>query len=483
LPRSARARSKPSDSLPKAATGIAGLDEITHGGVPRGRTTLVAGGPGCGKTLLGIEFLVRGAIDFGEPGALIAFEETADELTQNVRSLGYRLESLVAKKQLHIDYVRVERSEIDETGDYDLEGLFVRLAHAIDSIGAKRLVLDTLEVLFAGLTDHALLRAELRRLFHWLKERGITAIVTAESGPRGELSRHGIEEYVSDCVISLDHRVAQQLSTRRLRVVKYRGSAHGANEYPFLIDEGGLVVFPITSLGLEYGAPSGHVSTGVAGLDAALDGRGFLRGSSVLVTGTAGTGKTSVAAGFVNAACARGERALYFSMEESPEQIVRNMRSIGLNLERWRKRGLLRLQSSRPTLQGLENHLATVYRATTEFDPRVVVMDPLTGLGAVGSDREVTAVITRLLDFLKSRQITTLFTTLASVQTDPEHSDVGVSSWMDTWLLLRTLESAGLRRRALYVVKSRGMRHSDGIHELRFGAGGLRIEPASVVPA
>jgi circadian clock protein KaiC len=482
LPRSARPRSKAPDSLPKAKTGIAGLDEITYGGLPRGRTTLVAGGPGCGKTLLGAEFLVRGALEFGEPGAFVAFEETPEELTQNVSSLGYRLDSLVAAKKLHIDYVRVERSEIEETGDYDLEGLFVRLAHAIDSIGAKRLVLDTLEVLFAGLTDHALLRAELRRLFHWLKERGITAIVTAESGQHGELSRHGIEEYVSDCVISLDHRVSQQLSTRRLRVVKYRGSQHGANEYPFLIDDGGLVVFPITSMGLDYGAPTGHVPTGVEGLDAALDGRGFLRGSSVLVTGTAGTGKTSLAAGFVNAACARGERCLYFSMEESPDQIVRNMRSIGLNLERWRKRGLLRVQSARPTLYGLENHLAAVYRATTEFAPHAVVMDPLTGLGAVGSDREVTAVITRLLDFLKSKQITSLFTTLASVQADPEHSDVGVSSWMDAWLLMRTLESAGVRRRALYVIKARGMRHSDSIHELHFTTRGLRIEPAAVVP-
>jgi circadian clock protein KaiC len=307
--------------------------------------------------------------------------------------------------------------------------------------------------------------------------------VTAESGPEGALSRNGIEEYVSDCVISLDHRISQQISTRRLRIVKYRGSSHGANEYPFLIDNGGLVVFPITSLGLDYGAPSGHVPTGILGLDAALDGRGFYRGSSVLVTGTAGTGKTSLAAGFANAACARGERCLYFSMEESPDQIVRNMRSIGLNLAQWRKRGLLQLHSARPTLHGLETHLATVYRAVSLFKPQIVIIDPLTGLSSVGSDREVTAVITRLLDFLKAKQITALFTTLVSMQADPEHSEVGVSSWMDSWVLLRTLESAGIRRRALYVIKSRGMSHSDQIHELQFTSRGLRILPGSAVRA
>jgi circadian clock protein KaiC len=487
LPRRARA-SRPDSTahqaasgLKKVPTGIAGLDEITLGGLPFGRTTLVTGGPGCGKTLLGMEFLVQGARQFNEPGAFIAFEETAQELTENMRSVGYGLEPLVKAKKLALDYIRIERSEIEETGDYDLEGLFVRLEYAIDSIGAKRLVLDTLEVLFAGLQDHGILRAELRRLFRWLKDRQVTAIVTAESGPDGKLSRHGIEEYVSDCVIALDHRISQQISTRRLRIVKYRGSSHGANEYPFLIDDGGLVVFPITSLGLDYGAPGGYIPSGVTGLDAALDGHGFFRGSSVLVTGTAGTGKTSVASQFANAACARGERCLYFSMEESAEQIVRNMRSIGLNLERWRERGLLQINSSRPTLHGLETHLASVYRAVSLFDPKVVIMDPLTGLSSVGSDREVTAVITRLLDFLKARQITALFTTLVSMQSDPEHSEVGVSSWMDTWLLLRTLESAGTRRRALYVIKSRGMSHSDQIHELKFTSRGIRILPGSAV--
>jgi circadian clock protein KaiC len=482
LVRQKRTPSSNPPGLAKAATGIAGLDEITLGGIPRGRTTLVTGGPGCGKTLLGMDFLVYGA-NHGEPGAFIAFEETTQELTDNVRSVGYDLDALVRSRRIVLDHVRIERSEIEETGDYDLEGLFVRLAHLAQSIGARRMVLDTLEVLFAGLTDHGILRAELRRLFRWLKDRGITAIVTAEAAAGGALSRHGIEEYVSDCVIALDHRISQQISTRRLRVVKYRGSAHGDNEYPFLIGSGGLIVFPITSLGLEYGAATGRIPTGIPGLDKLLDGRGFRRGSTVLVTGTAGTGKSSIAVGFVDAACARGERCLYFSMEESPDQIVRNMRSIGIKLERWRRAGRLRILSSRPTLYGLENHLATVYAAVNEFNPSVVVMDPLTSLTSVGTDIEVTAVITRLIDFLKAKQITALFTTLASDKVDPEHSEVGVSSWMDTWLVVRSVEMQGRRRRALYVIKSRGMKHSDGIHELKFTSHGISVLAMAGAPS
>ncbi len=474
MARKKRTRSGAPATLPKAATGIAGLDEITFGGIPRGRTTLVTGGAGCGKTLLGVEFLVHGA-EMGEPGVFVAFEETTQELTDNVRSLGYDLNALIRARRITLDYVRIERSEIEETGDYDLEGLFVRLEHMLESIGAKRLVLDTLEVLFAGLSDHTILRAELRRLFRWLKDRGVTAIVTAEAGPQGMLSRHGIEEYVSDCVIALDHRINLQISTRRLRVVKYRGSSHGANEYPFLIGEGGLVVFPITSLGLDYAAPSGRIPAGVPGLDAVLDGHGFMRGSSILVTGTAGTGKSSIAAGFVDAACARGERCLYFSMEESPDQIVRNMGSIGLKLERWRKADKLRLLSSRPTVYGLENHLAAVYKAVKDFQPSVVIMDPLTSLISVGTDAEVTAVLTRLIDFLKAQRITGLYTTLASHRVDPEHSEVGVSSWMDTWIVVRSLEWQGARRRALYVIKARGMKHSDGIHEVKFTSRGISV--------
>lgn len=469
-------------ALPKAPTGISGFDEVTGGGLPKGRTSLLVGGPGCGKTLFGLSFLVAGARLFDEPGVFIAFEETADELAENVRSLGYTLDALVADKKLAIDHVRVERSEIEETGDYDLEGLFVRLAHAIDSVGARRVVIDTLEVLFAGLKDHAVLRAEMRRLFRWLKERGVTSIVTAERGPRGEMTRHGLEEYVSDCVILLDHRVDHQVSTRRLRVVKYRGTRHGANEYPFLIDADGLAVFPITSLGLDYSVSSDRVPTGIAGLDEMLGHRGFYRGSSVLVSGTPGTGKSTLAATFVDAACSRGEHALYLSMEESGDQIVRNMRSIGIDLDRWRKSGLLRIVASRPTLHGLETHLATMLKAIRDVEPSVVVLDPITNFGAVGSDLEVTAALTRLLDFLKARQITGFFTALTSERLLNEASSAGVSSWMDTWILLQTLESEGARRRGLFVIKSRGMAHSDSIHEFRFTSHGIRLGPPTREP-
>jgi circadian clock protein KaiC len=459
-----------SPRLSKAATGIAGLDEITGGGLPRGRATLVVGGPGCGKTLLAMEFLVCGALRYDEPGVFVAFEETVTELTENVRSLGYELDELTADKRLIVDHVRVERAEIEETGEYDLEGLFVRLGYAIDAVGAKRLALDTLEVLFAGLDDHTLIRAELRRLFRWLKERSITAVVTAERGPGDGMTRHGIEEYVADCVITLDHRVDQQVSTRRLRVVKYRGSAHGENEYPFLIDVGGFAVFPITSASLDYPAPAEHVSAGFADLDAALDGRGFYRGSSTLVSGTAGTGKTSIAAAFASAACARGERCLYYSMEESADQIARDMATVGIEIQRWRERGLLQLHCSRPTLHGLEQHLARFLAKVLEFEPAVVVIDPITNLGAVGSTHEVMAALTRILDALKSRGITGLFTSLGD---DPGHS--GISSWMDVWIALRMVEGGGLRRRQLSVIKARGMAHSEATHRLRFSSSGLQL--------
>ena len=378
-------RTSTNRSLPKAPTGIQGLDELTRGGLPRGRPTLVCGSAGCGKTVLGIEFLVRGATQFDEPGVLMAFEETAEELTENVRSLGFDLDELVRQKKLALDYVRIERSEIEETGEYDLEGLFVRLGHAIDSIGAKRVVLDTIEALFAGLSNTAILRAELRRLFRWLKQKGVTAIITGERG-EGTLTRHGLEEYVSDCVIVLDHRITEQISTRRLRIVKYRGSLHGSDECPFLIDENGLSVLPVTSLGLRHAASNERISSGVARLDAMLGGGGYYRGTSVLVSGTAGTGKTSLAAHFVDAACRRDERVLYMAFEESEGQFVRNMRSIGFDMEPWVQRGLLRFEAARPTLYGLEMHLATMHKQIVEFQPRVVIIDPLTNFTSVGTD-------------------------------------------------------------------------------------------------
>jgi circadian clock protein KaiC len=468
-------------SLPKAATGITGLDEVTGGGLPRGRPTLVSGRAGCGKTLLGVEFLVRGATRFGEPGVFMAFEETAEELAQNVRSLGFDLDQLVARKQLLIDYVRVERSEIEETGEYDLEGLFIRLGHSIDTIGAKRVVLDTVETLFTGLSNTAVLRSELRRLFRWLKDRGVTAVITGERGD-GTLTRHGLEEYVSDCVIVLDHRVTEQLSTRRLRVVKYRGSVHGTNEYPFLIDEDGISVLPITSLGLKHEVSAERVSTGVPRLDAMLGGAGVYRGSSVLISGTAGCGKTSLAAHFADAACRRGERCLYFAFEESESQIVRNMRSIGIDLLPWLKQGVLRLHARRPTAFGLETHLASLHKLVNEFEPRIVIMDPITTFLKAGTHAEAEGMLMRLIDFLKARQVTAIFTSLTLGGGAQEETEVGISSLTDTWLLLRDIELGGERNRAMYVLKSRGMAHSNQIREFLLTDHGVELRDVYVGP-
>ena len=461
-------------SLPKTPTGIQGLDEITGGGFPRGRPTLICGSAGAGKTLLAMEFLVCGAIEYAEPGVFMAFEETASELAQNVRSLGFDLDELARQRKLLVDYVRIERSEIDETGDYDLEGLFIRLGAAIDSIGAKRVVLDTIENLFAGLQNEGILRAELRRLFRWLKDRGVSAIITAERG-EGALTRHGLEEYVSDCVILLDHRVVDQVSTRRLRVVKYRGTAHGTNEYPFLIDEGGFSVLPVTSLGLQHAVSEERISSGVPRLDTMLGGEGFYRGTTILVSGTAGTGKTSLAAHFVDAACRRGERSLYFSFEESPGQLIRNMRSIGLNLEQWSKKNLLQFHSSRATLYGLEMHLAIIHKIVHEFEPKVVVLDPVGSLIQAGNRRDAHTMLIRLIDFLKQQGITAFLTNLTSGGEALERTDVEISSIVDTWLFTRDIELGGERNRALYVLKSRGMAHSNQLREFLLTPDGVDL--------
>jgi len=468
-------------SLPKAPTGIQGLDEITSGGFPRGRPTLVCGSAGCGKTLLAMEFLVRGAMEFQEPGVFMAFEENAEELTQNVRSLGFDLDQLVKKKKLVLDFVRVERSEIDETGDYDLEGLFIRLGSAIDAIGAKRVALDTIETLFSGLQNEGILRAELRRLFRWLKDKGVTAVITGERG-EGALTRRGLEEYVSDCVILLDHRVAEQISSRRLRIVKYRGTTHGTNEYPFLISETGFSVLPVTSLGLKYKVSDERISSGIARLDSMLGGEGFYRGSTILVSGTAGSGKTSLAAQFVDAACRRGERCLYFSFEESPDQLIRNMRSIGMNLGNWVKKGLLQFHSNRATFYGLEAHLATIHRLVEEFTPPVVVLDPIGSLIQAGNLRDANIMLMRLIDFLKMRETTTFFTNLTSSGEALEKTDVGISSLVDSWLLVRDIELGGERNRALYVLKSRGMAHSNQIREFLLTDHGVDLLDAYVGP-
>jgi circadian clock protein KaiC len=471
----------PAVSLPRCPSGIQGLDEITGGGLPRGRPTLVCGSAGCGKTLLAAEFLVRGAVQFGEPGVLMAFEETEAELQANVASLGFDLAALVRRKKILLDYVHIERSEVQESGEYDLEGLFVRLNHAIDSIGAKRVVLDTLEVLFASLPNEGILRSELRRLFRWLKDKGVTAVITAERG-REQLTRHGLEEYVSDCVILLDHRVTDQIATRNLRVVKYRGALHGTNEFPFLIGDEGISVLPITSLGLNHKISTERIPTGIPRLDAMLGGRGFFRGSSILLTGTPGTGKTIVAANFAQAACRRGERTLFFSFEESPNQIIRNMQSIGLRLDPLVKRGLLRFHAARPSLYGLEMHLATMFKEIVTFQPQVVIIDPITSLMDAGTDSECRGMVTRLVDYLKAGQVTTLFTSLTQGGHALQQSEAAMSSLMDSWLLLQDLEGNGERNRVLYVLKARGMAHSNQVREFLISNRGIDLVDAYIGP-
>lgn len=470
------------NGIAKVLTGITGLDQITEGGLPQGRPTLVCGTAGCGKTVLAMEFLVRGATEFDEPGVFLAFEETARDLSQNVASMGFDLAALSAGKKLIVDHVHIEPGEIEESGEYDLEGLFIRLGSAIDSIQAKRVVLDTIESLFSGFNNTTILRSELRRLFRWLKEKKVTAVITAETGD-GKLTRHGIEEYVADCVIVLDHRVEDQTSIRRLRVTKYRGSTHGTNEFPFLIGRTGLSLLPLSSLKLDHTAPSQRVSSGVPRLDAMLGGKGFFRGTSVLVSGGAGTGKSSLAAHFVQAACQRGERALYLASEQSPDEVVRNMRSIGIDLEPWIKHDLLRFYAARPGSFGLEKHLVTIHEQTTNFNPKVAVIDPITNFASVGSYAEVKSMVTRLIDMFKARQITGMFTSLTPGDSPPELSEVGVSSQIDTWLLLRNLECNGERNRGLYVLKSRGMAHSNQIREFVLTDHGVQLLDVYVGPS
>jgi len=461
-------------ALAKTPTGISGFDEITRGGLPKGRPALICGGAGCGKTLFSVEFLVRGAREFNEPGVLLAFEETPEELARNVASLGFDLNQLIRQKKMVVDYVHIERSEIQETGEFDLEGLFIRLSHAINSIGAKRVVLDTLEALFAGLPNEMILRAELRRLFRWLKDKGVTAVITAERGA-GALTRYGLEEYVADCVVLLDNRVIDQATTRRLRVIKYRGSVHGSDEYPFLIGERGISVLPITSLGLTHEATGQRISSGIARLDTMLGGKGLYRGSSVLVSGSAGSGKSTLAAKFVEASCERGERALYFAFEESPAQIMRNMRSVGIDLAPQVNKGLLKFHATRPTYQGLEMHLVSIHDTVKAFQPKVVVFDPLTNLIEVGSQREVKSMLTRLIDFLKMQQITAMFTSLTAGGANQDQTEIGISSLMDTWLVVRNLEGGGERKRALYVLKGRGLAHSNQVREFVISSKGLDL--------
>ena len=464
-------KAKTLSPVSKVATGIAGLDEITFGGLPQGRPTLICGGAGCGKTLFGIEFLVRGAQQYGEPGVCLTFEETAHDLTLNVASLGFDLARLQAEKKLAIDHVYVDKSEIAETGEYDLEALFIRLGSAIDSVGAKRVLLDTPEALFAGLSDTGVLRSELRRLFAWLKHKGVTAIITEEKGER-TLTRHGLEEYISDCVILLDHRLQDNAVTRRLRVLKYRGSRHGTNEYPFLIDERGISVLPVTSLALTHDAPNDRISTGIPDLDEMFGGEGFYRGSSILVTGAAGSGKSSMGAHFVDAACRRGERAMFFSFEESAPQLIRNMRSIGLDLNRWIKKGLLQLEAARPSSFGLEMHLVRMHHLLARYRPDVVVIDPISALLPGGSQHDVRNLVLRIVDFLKHTRATGFYTALNE---GTEETTVAISSLVDSWILLRSVEVQAERNRVLYVLKSRGMSHSNQVREFLLTDAGVKL--------
>ena len=468
-------------ALEKSPTGIEGLDEITGGGLPQGRTTIVCGGAGCGKTMLGIEFLVRGAMEFNEPGVLMAFEETPEDIARNVASLGFDINDLAQKKKLYLDYVYVEPSEIQETGDYDLEGLFIRLQNAVDSIGAKRVMFDTLEALFSGFSNPGILRAEFRRLFRWLKDRNLTAIVTAERGD-GTLTRQGLEEYVSDCVILLDHRIKDQISGRRLRIVKYRGTKHGADEYPFLIDERGMSILPLTALQLQHKVSDERVSSGVADLDEMLEGKGYYRGSSVLISGTAGSGKTTLAASFADAACRRGERCLFIDFEESRDYVARNMKSVGLDLDQWTEKGLLFHEAWRPTQFGIEMHLLRIHKLIEKVKPQCIVVDPITNLTTGSSDKEVYSMLMRLIDYLKGAGITAFLVSLTGASEELEKTSVGVSSLCDTWILLRDIELNGERNRCLYILKSRGMAHSNQLREFTLTENGIKLVPAYIGP-
>lgn len=467
--------------IEKAPTGINGLDEITYGGLPKGRPTLLCGSAGCGKTLFSMTFLYNGATQFDEPGVFIAFEEQPNDLVKNVGSLSYDIQRLIDDKRLAVDHIHIDRNEIEESGEYDLDGLFIRLGFAIDSVKAKRVVIDTIETLFGGLDNEAVLRSELRRLFEWLKEKGVTAIITGERGD-GQLTRYGLEEYVADCVVLLDNRVQEQLSTRRLRIVKYRGSAHGTNEYPFIIDEQGITVMPVTSAGLAHDASTDRITSGIPDLDTMLEGKGYYKGSSILISGMAGSGKSTTSAHFADAVCARGERCIYFAMEESPAQIMRNMKSIGLNLQQWVDKGLLKFSARRPNLYGLETHLAAMHREVREFEPSAVVVDPMSALMSAGVTTDVQSMILRLVDFLKSRGITALFTNLGHGQAESATTEMQISSLMDVWLLLYNRESNGEHNRQLYLIKSRGMAHSNQVREFIMSKDGIKLREAYIGP-
>ena len=463
--------------LEKCPTGIKGFDEITEGGIPRNRITLLSGGTGTGKTLLGIDFLISGVTKYDETGVFMSFEENGDELFEDVGSLNFDLQSLVTDKQIQLEYVVLERRDVQADGEFNLEGIFVRLELAIDSIGAKRVVLDSIDSLFAGVTDVGILRLEIKRLFRWLKNKKVTTIITGET-TQGTYTRHGLEAYISDCIIFVDNRVREQISTRRMRVIKYRGSNHGTNEYPFVIDKNGLSVIPITSAGLDSPGSSERLSTGIPSLNALFNGGGYTRGSTVLVSGTAGTGKTSLGVAFAVETCSRGERCVLLSYEESPGQLIQNMTSIGFDLAPLVKSGLLLIVSTRPSFFGLEMHLLDLYKMLAEFKPQAVVIDPISSLLGQGNPLEIQSMLTRMIDALKSQSITGVFTSLvSSTEQNDTSGEIGVSSLIDTWIVVRELEETEGRRRirGLYIVKSRGMGHSSDVHKLVMSDSGMTV--------
>lgn len=462
--------------FPKSLTGIQGLDDITTGGLPKNRPTLLLGNIGCGKTVMAMEFLVNGIVMFDESAVFMAFEEKTDELVLNVKSLGYDLETHLANNKIYLEHVQIDRNEDLETGRYDIEGLFVRLGQAIDKVNAKRVVLDSLDTLFYGF-DYKILRSEFKRLFSWLKEKKVTAIITAEIGDTF-LTRHGLEEYVADCVIALDNRVTNQIATRRLRIVKYRGSLHGNNEYPFIIEEKGITVFPVISEAFQQKSSTKRISSGIKDLDEMLDKKGFYIGSSVLVSGTAGTGKTSIAASFAYSVCKSKKRCLFCAFEEAPNQVVRNMRSIGFHLDPLIKSGILKFYYSRPTLQNLELHFISIKKIIAETKPAVVILDPITNLMTEGPNSDIRSMLTRFVDYLKIQEITVLFTaalTVGSIERNP--SDEGISSMVDTWMMVQDIEVEEVRKRSLCVMKSRGMIHSHLVREFNISSKGITLSP------
>jgi len=465
-------------ALEKTSTGIQGLDEITNGGLPKGRPTLICGAAGCGKTMFAMQFLVNGVKD-NEPGLFVSFEETQEELEKNFASLGLDLKTLEEEKKFAVEHIQMELSKIEETGEFNLEGLFIRLAYAIEQIGAKRIVLDTIEAIFSGLPNEFILRAELQRLFHWLKSKGLTAIITGERG-ENTLTRYGLEEYVADCVILLDNSVLNRISTRNLRIIKYRGSSHGSNLYPFLIDDDGISVLPVTSLQLEHEVSTQRIYTGIERLDTMFGGKGFYKGSSILVSGAAGTGKSSIAANIAANVCKNGDKCLYFAFEESPQQIIRNMKSISIDLQPWVEKGLLKFHATRPTLYGLETHLVNINKIVKEFQPDVVIFDPVSNLITVGTGEEVKSMLTRVLDYLKSRLITTISTSLTMGHIE---TDIGVSSLMDTWINLKSIETNGERNRTIEIIKARGMYHSNQVREFKLTNSGIKLIDVYIGPS